>query len=211
MFVKQEDLFYYLTVMNETYKMPAMPEGSEKGILKGIYRFSKSSHSSKSKAHLFGSGTIINEVIKAQKILEEKYDVSADVWSVTSYKELYHDAIETERWNLLNPDKKQKIPYISEALVGESGVFVASSDYLKSLPCSIAKWIPGPMAALGTDGYGRSASRVALRNFFEIDHRFVTIAALIQLAEQGTIEKSVVQKAYKDLDINPQKLNPHHD
>ncbi|MCH7690033.1 MAG: pyruvate dehydrogenase (acetyl-transferring), homodimeric type [candidate division Zixibacteria bacterium] len=211
MFVKQEDLFYYLTVMNETYKMPKMPEGSEEGILKGIYRFSKSSHPSKSKAHLFGSGTIINEVIKAQKILEEKYDVSADVWSVTSYKELYHDAIESERWNLLNPDKERKIPYISEALAGESGVFVASSDYLKSLPCSIAKWLPGPLAALGTDGYGRSASRVALRNFFEIDHRFVIIAALLQLAEQGTVEKSVVQKAYKDLDINPQKLNPHHD
>ncbi|MCH8026574.1 MAG: pyruvate dehydrogenase (acetyl-transferring), homodimeric type [candidate division Zixibacteria bacterium] len=211
MFVKQEDLFYYLTVMNETYKMPKMPEGSEEGILKGIYRFSKSSHPSKSKAHLFGSGTIINEVIKAQKILEEKYDVSADVWSVTSYKELYHDAIETERWNLLNPDKEQKLPYISEVLREESGVFVASSDYLKSLPLSIAKWLPGPLAALGTDGYGRSASRVALRNFFEIDHRFVIIAALLQLAEQGTVEKSVVAKAYKDLDINPQKLNPHHD
>jgi pyruvate dehydrogenase E1 component len=211
MFEKQENIFYYLTVMNEFYTMPPMPEGVEDGIIRGIYKFSQSDKKSKAKAHLLGSGSILNEAIKAQKILEEKYDVSADVWSVTSHKQLYHDAIDTQRWNLLNPDQKPKRPYVAEALSNEKGVFISASDYLKALPHSVSQWIPGSHLVLGTDGYGRSESRAALRDFFEVDARYITLAALYQLAKVGTIADTVVKKAVKDLDIKPDKLNPLFD
>jgi pyruvate dehydrogenase E1 component len=211
MFEKQENIFYYLTVMNEFYKMPPMPKGVEEGIIKGIYRFSKSESKSKVRAHLMGSGSLLNEAIKAQGILQDKYDVAADVWSVTSYKQLYHDAIDTQRWNLLNPDKTPKVPYVTQTLKNESGVFVAANDYLKALPASIAQWIPGPFAMLGTDGYGRSETRKALRNFFEVDARYIALAALYELAEQGTIKRDVVKKALKDMEIDPKKLNPLFD
>ncbi len=211
MFEKQENIFYYLTVMNEFYAMPPMPTGVEDGIIKGIYRFSMSGKDSKAKAHLLGSGSILNEAIKAKKILEEKYDVSADVWSVTSYKQLYHDAIDTQRWNLLNPDQKPKRPYVSEALANEKGVFISTSDYLKALPHSISQWIPGRHYVLGTDGYGRSETRTALRDFFEVDARYITLAALYQLAKEGTIAENVVTKAITDLEIKPDKLNPLFD
>ena len=209
MYEKQEHIFYYLTVMNEFYKMPEMPKGVKKGILKGLYKYKASDNkNAKNKAHLLGSGTILNEALKAQEILESKYNISADVWSVTSYKELYRDAVNTERWNMLNPDKKQKIPYITECFLKEKGVFVAASDYLKVLPCSIAKWIPGTLIALGTDGFGRSDSRKALRDFFEVDARFITIAVLQSLAKENKIKTGIVNKAIKDLDINPMKKNP---
>ncbi len=211
MFEKQENIFYYLTVMNEFYTMPPMPEGVEDGIIKGIYRFSKSGKTSKAKAHLLGSGSILNEAIKAQKILEEQYAVSADVWSVTSYKQLYHDAIDIQRWNLLNPDQKPKRPYISEALSNETGVFISASDYLKALPHSVSQWIPGPHYVLGTDGYGRSESRASLRDFFEVDARYITLATLYQLVKAGAIADTVFKKALKDLDIKPDKLNPLFD
>ncbi len=211
MFEKQENIFYYLTVMNEIYVMPPMPSGVEDGIIKGIYRYSKSGKNAKAKAHLLGSGSILNEAIKAQKLLEEKYDVSADVWSVTSYKQLYHDAIDAQRWNLLNPDQKPKRPYVAEALSNEKGVFISASDYLKALPHSISQWIPGPHYVLGTDGYGRSESRGALRDFFEIDSRYIAIAALYQLAKEGTIAVTIVKKAIKELEIKPDKLNPLFD
>ena len=132
----------------------------------------------------------------------------ADVWSVTSYKELYYDAIDTERWNMLHPDKKPKANYISTTLAKEEGVFVAASDYLKALPASIAQWLPGPLVSLGTDGYGRSETRAALRDFFEVDARYIALAALYALARQKEIKPAVVKKAVKDLDINPEKLNP---
>lgn len=209
MYEKQEDVFYYLTVMNEFYKMPPMPEGSEEGILKGIYRYSKSSNKkSKLKAHLFGSGSILNESIKAQKLLEEKYDVSADVWSVTSYKELYMDAVNAERFNFLNPEKKPLIPFISSVLKDETGVFVAASDYIKALPATMAKWIPGRYTFLGTDGFGRSDGREQLRDFFEVDYRYITVAVLNSLADDGKLCKDVVAKAVNDLKLNKDKINP---
>ena len=209
MFEKQEEIFYYLTVMNEEYKMPAMPPGVKQGIIKGMYKLSAGkSKKATPKAHLFGSGTILNESLKAQKILEEKYGVATDVWSVTSYKELYRDAIDTERHNLLNPGKKARLPYVGELLAKETGVFVAASDYLRVLPASIARWIPGRFVMLGTDGYGRSGSRAALRNFFEVDARFITLGALNALAQEGEIDTKVAQKAAKDLDIDPDKSNP---
>ena len=209
MFVDQEKKFFYITVMNENYAMPEMPKGAEKGIIKGMYKFKPSGlKKADAKAQLFGSGTILNEVLKAQEILEKDYNVSADVWSVTSYKELRNDALEVERWNMLNPDKKQKTPYITQMLEMEEGVFVASSDYVKALPDSIAKWFPGKLYSLGTDGFGRSDSRKALRDFFEVDYRHVTYAALGALAKEGKIKETILKKAKKDLEINPDKPNP---
>jgi pyruvate dehydrogenase E1 component len=208
MYHNNEDIFYYLTLMNETYKMPKMPEGVEEGILKGIYRFKKSDSKKKNKIHLFGSGTILNEAIKAAETLEEKYNASVDVWSITSYKELYMDAIDCERWNMLHPGEKPKVPYIKQALKSETGIFVAASDYLKMLPSSIDNWFPGNLCILGTDGYGRSEGRAELRDFFEVDWRYITIAALNGLVKEEKIKLDVVKQAIKDFGINPEKPNP---
>jgi pyruvate dehydrogenase E1 component len=209
MFEKQEDIFYYITVMNEFYPQPPMPDGVEEGILKGMYRYRKSSKKKAApKAHLLGSGAILNEAIKAQELLEGTYGVSADVWSVTSYKELYRDGIDTERHNLLHCDKKPSVPFVTMTLNGEKGVFVAASDYLKVLPLMIARWIPGELIALGTDGFGRSDNRTALRNFFEVDSRHIALAALCGLARDGKIESKLVKRAMKDLEIDPDKPNP---
>ena len=212
MYCHQEDWIYYLTVMNETYPMPAMPKraGIRDGIIKGMYKFQAGSKG-KHKAHLLGSGAILNETLKAQQILADKYQVKADVWSVTSYKELFSDATECERWNLLNPEKKPKTPYLGKVLEKEKGVFVAASDYMKVLPAAVAQWFPGPLHCLGTDGFGRSDSRANLRDFFEVDCRYIVVATLRQLALAGEIEMTVVGKAIKELEINPDKLNPHVD
>jgi pyruvate dehydrogenase E1 component len=208
MYEEQESVFYYLTVMNENYQMPAMPEGAKEGIVKGMYKLKSSElKNPKFRAQLFGSGTILNEVIKAQEILED-YKVSADVWSVTSYKELRRDALDIERWNLLHPSEEQKVSYITKMLRDEEGVFVASSDYVKALPDSISKWIPRPLISLGTDGFGRSESRKALRDFFEVDARHIVLATLYALMKDGKIKSSIVEKAMKDLDIKPDKRNP---
>jgi pyruvate dehydrogenase E1 component len=209
MFEDQENIYYYITVMNENYAMPEMPNGAKDGILKGMYKFKPSTmKNAKLKAQLLGSGTILNEVLKAQEILEKDYKVAADVWSVTSYKELRREALEVERWNMLNPDKKQKTSYITQTLSKEEGVFVAASDYVKALPDSISKWFPGTLHSLGTDGFGRSASRKDLRNFFEVDYSHVVYATLGALVKEGKIKDTVLEKAKKDLEIKPDKLNP---
>jgi len=202
-------VFYYITVTNEPYVQPPMPDGVKEGIIKGMYKFRAAEHRNpKLHAHLFGSGAILNEALKAQKILEERYEVSADVWSITSYKELYRDGHEVERWNMLHPSEIQRIPYVTQCLQNEDGVFVAVSDYVKALPDSISRWFPKPLVALGTDGFGRSDSRKALRDFFEVDARFITLAALWALAKEKRIKIEVVEHAIKDLDINPAKANP---
>ncbi len=206
MYEKQENLFYYITIMNEFYKMPAMPRGAKNGILKGMYKYKGSRKNAK--VHLLGSGAILNESIKAKKILESKYGVAADVWSVTSYKELYQDAVETERWNRLHPGGRARLSHIQKCFKNESGVFVAATDYLKALPCSISNWVPGRLVSLGTDGYGRSDSRPALRNYFEVDARFITLAALNALAQEGEIKPELAKQAIEDLDIDPGKINP---
>ena len=214
MYCHQEDLIYYLTVGNETYRMPAMPEGSDvrAGVLKGMYRFSKTpKKKGQQKVHLLGSGSILNEVLKAQEMLTEKYNVSADVWSVTSYKEIYQDAVEAERWNLLHPDQEPRKPYVQELLENEEGIFIAASDYMKVLPASIAQWLPGPIHCLGTDGFGRSDGREQLRDFFEVDARYITVAALYRLAKAGHGSLDQVAKVIAELEINPEKLNPHQD
>jgi len=186
-----------------------MPEGCEEGILKGAYKIREGKKGGKARVTLLGSGTILNEVLKGQTILEENYDVSADVWSVTGYKELYRDALDCDRWNLLHPEDEERVPYITSCFGEDAGPFVAASDYVKALPDSIARWVPGPLHSLGTDGFGRSESRAALRDFFEVDARYVALAALRSLAKEGTIDRKIPAQAIKDLDINPEKLNPH--
>jgi pyruvate dehydrogenase E1 component len=209
MYVDGESIFYYITVMNEPYVMPPMPGDVKEGILKGMYKFKVATNKkAKLRAQLFGSGAILNEVLRAQEILEKNYGVAADVWSVTSYKSLYTDGIEAERWNRLHPSEKPRVPYLTECLQGEPGVLVAATDYLKSLPNMVSKWMPRRLASLGTDGFGRSEGRPSLREFFEVDSRFIALAALHELAYDGQIEKSLVEKAIKDLGINPEKLNP---
>lgn len=213
MYVDREDIFYYITLTNENYSMPEMPKGAQEGILKGLYKFSEGLKSKKSgkkkmhKAHIFGSGSILREALRAQEILQ-KYDVSADIWSATSYKELRREALEVERWNMLHPDKKAKKPYVAQILEKENGPFVAVSDYMKLVPEQIARWVPGGLYALGTDGYGRSDTRGALRRFFEIDAECVSIAVLHQLVQRGEIEAKTVQKAIKDLGVAPDKPDP---
>ncbi len=222
MYERQEDVYYYITMMNEFYPMPAMPEGVKEGIIKGMYRY-KPATSKKTQltVNLLGSGTILNEVVKAQELLESKYGVAANVWSVTSYKELYTDAIETERWNRLHPQEEPKRSYLQECLglpdakerVGDPfqrqpGVCVAATDYVKVLPSMIAPWAPGRLIPLGTDGYGRSDTRAALREYFEVDARFIALAALSGLADEGGIKRDKVRKAVKEMDLNPEKVSP---
>ena len=209
MYEDQEKIFYYLTVMNENYPMPQMPKGAKEGIIKGMYKFKASGKKqAKLKAQLFGSGTIMNEVLKAAEILEEDYKVSADVWSVTSYKELRRDALDIERWNMLHPSEKAKTPYITQQLKNEKGVYVAASDYVKALPDSIAKWIPGTLMSLGTDGFGRSEGRAELRDFFEVDAKHIVVAVLYALAKEDKIKMQMVDKAIKQLEVDPGKPNP---
>ena len=209
MYKDGESIFYYITVMNEPYAMPAMPGDVKDGILKGMYRYRASENKkAKLRAQLFGSGAILREALQAQEILETKFGVAADVWSVTSYKALYTDGNEVERLNRLHPGEKPRVPYITECLADAPGVLVAASDYLKALPNMVSKWMPRRLASLGTDGFGRSEGRASLRDFFEVDARFITLATLHELYSDGKIERSVVDKAVKELGINPDKSNP---
>ncbi|MGD0307976.1 MAG: pyruvate dehydrogenase (acetyl-transferring), homodimeric type [Acidobacteriota bacterium] len=209
MYEEQESVFYYLTVMNEFYPMPPMPPGVQEGILKGMYRFRASENKrAKLRAQLFGSGAILREALRAQKMLEEQYGVAADVWSVTSYKELYKEGHEVERWNMLHPMERPRIPYVAACLADAPGIFVAASDYVKALPDSVARWFPRPLVSLGTDGFGRSDTREALRGFFEVDARTITFATLSALAREKQVGPEILKKAMVDLGIDPDKPNP---
>jgi pyruvate dehydrogenase E1 component len=211
MYVKQEPVFYYLTVTNEPLPQPPMPPGEHirEGILRGMYRFRESQKKdAKLRAQLLGSGTIMYEVLKALEILEKQYGVAADVWSVTSYKQLYRDGNDCERWNFLHPGEPARVPYVTTCLKDTQGVIVAASDYMKVLPESVGKWIPRGFTALGTDGFGRSESRAALRDFFEVDAKFIVLATLSALASDKQIPLEVVRKAIADLGIKVDKPNP---
>jgi pyruvate dehydrogenase E1 component len=203
-----EDLFYYLTLYNENYAMPSMPEGSQEGILKGLYRFRKADDGRKHRAHIFGSGPIIRSALKAQEILAEHYDVAADVWSATSYKLLRNEAMLVRRWNMLHPEETPRLSYLEKVLEHEDGAFVAVSDYMKIVPDQIAPWVPGGLITLGTDGFGRSDTRASLRRFFEIDAESTVIATLYALALEGEIPMGTVSKAIKDLNVDPEKAFP---
>jgi len=209
MYQEGEDIFYYLSLYNENYPMPPMPAGVEEGILKGLYKFRKGEDGKKHKAHIFGSGTIIRQALRAQEILAERYDVSADVWSATSYKLLKTDQQRVSRWNMLHPTEPPRKSYLQTVLEGEKGVFVAVSDNIKLVPDQIAPWVPGGLDTLGTDGFGRSDTRENLRRFFEIDAESTVIATLYALAKKGEIEMKVVAQAIKNLKVDPEKAFPH--
>ncbi len=212
MYQDGEDIFYYITVMNENYIQPAMPEPKEQtreGILKGMYLFKKSElKKPKGRVQLLGSGTILNEVIKAATMLEE-YGIAADVWSVTSYKSLYYDAIETARTNRLNPSTKAKLPYVAQCLNATEGAIVASSDYMKVLPDAVSGYLNRPIHTLGTDGFGRSETREALRDFFEVDAKNVVVAALSALRAEGKVNVNTISEAIKKLGLDPKREQPH--
>ncbi len=207
MIENQEDVFYYITLMNENYSHPEMPKGVEADIIKGMYLFSTSKAKGE-KVQLMGSGVILREVIEAQKILETDYGVSADVWSVTSFNELRKDALEIDRWNRMNPDKPQKESHIMKHLKKAEGPIIASTDYMKSFAEQIAVFLPHTFVALGTDGFGRSDSRENLRQFFEVDRHYVVVATLKALSDQGKIKSSIVTDAIKKFKLDPNKPNP---
>ncbi len=206
MYQEQEDLFYYLTLYNENYPMPAMPEGVADGILKGIYRF-KTAAEGQGKVQLFGSGPILNEALRAQSMLAEKYGVPADVWSVTSYNELRRDALAAERWNRLHPGEPARQPYIRQALAGAEGPIVAATDYMKVVADQIAPWLPGRMETLGTDGFGRSDNREHLRRHFEINAESIAVAALSRLARDGQFPIERATAAFAELGVNTEKAD----
>ena len=213
MFEHQEDRFYYLTVGNENYEQPEFPEQGREaikdGIVRGIYRCRTAQGlEGKPKVDLLGSGAIMNGVLKAQQVLADDFGVAADVWSVTSYKELHRSGVDAERWNIRHPGERPRKAFLTQALEGSSGVYVAASDYMKALPESVAKWFPGRLYSLGTDGFGRSESRQALRDFFEVDHRHVTLAALYGLVQEGKLKPAVLSKAVKKLEIDVNRANP---
>ena len=210
MYVDGEDVFYYLSVYNESYQMPAMPKGVEEGIVKGLYPLDPTVSAKKraSRAQLLGSGPILNEVIRAQKLLAEKYGVEADVWSVTSYNELKRDAQSTARWNRLHPDKKAKVSYIEQALTGLKGPFISSSDNVQLVAEQIRPYITGQYVVCGTDGFGRSESREELRRHFEIDAECVAYTTLVALSKEGQFDAKKLPQALKDLGIDPEKVDP---
>jgi pyruvate dehydrogenase E1 component len=213
MYQDGEDIFYYITLMNENYPQPAMPEPREEtrqGILKGLYLFKKSElKKPKARVQLLGSGTILNEVIKAAEMLESDYNIAADVWSATSYKALYYDAIEAARYNRLNPGSKARLPYVAQCLNPTEGPIVAASDYMKALPCLVSGFLNRPIHSLGTDGFGRSETREALRDFFEVDARHVVVAALSALQDEDRVSVKIVQDAISSLGIDPAREAPH--
>jgi pyruvate dehydrogenase E1 component len=232
MLVEGEDVFYYITVYNENYAMPVMPEGSEEGILRGLYRFQpapqpesepgdararggKGAHGgARPRAQIFGSGPILNHALRAQSTLAEKYGVMADVWSATSYSLLRRDALDCERWNRLHPGERPRVPYVTSALAGARGPVVAASDYMKLVPDQIARWVPPDgqaprrFVALGTDGFGMSDTRESLRRRFEIDAGSIVVATLSALAESGEIEPETVARAIDEHGVTTRTGEP---
>jgi pyruvate dehydrogenase E1 component len=212
MFQEQEDVFYYLTVMNENYSHPSLPKGAEAGILKGLYRLSEGTKgkgkTKKPRVQLMGSGTILREVIAAAELLEADWGVSADVWSATSFNELRREAQETHRWNLLHPDVPQKLSYVEQCLDATDGPIIASTDYMRAFPDQIRTYVKRRFVTLGTDGFGRSDSREALRKFFEVDRHYVVLAALKALADDGVLPASKAAEAIRKYAIDADRPNP---
>ncbi|MFZ5483107.1 MAG: pyruvate dehydrogenase (acetyl-transferring), homodimeric type [Pseudomonadota bacterium] len=212
MVTEQEDVFYYLTVMNENYSHPALPKGAEAGILKGLYRLSEApkgkGKSKKPRVQLLGSGTILREVMAAAELLEADWGVAADVWSATSFNELRREAQDVHRWNLLHPDQVQKTSYVEQCLDGTEGPIIASTDYLRAFPDQIRPYVHRRYVTLGTDGFGRSDSREALRRFFEVDRYYVTLAALKALADDGVIPAAKAAEAIKKYGLDAERPNP---
>ena len=212
MYQDQEDVYYYITVMNENYPHPEMPKDAEQGILRGMYLFRKSSEAisgdSTLRVQLLGSGTILREVIAAAEILDQDFGISADIWSVTSFNELRREALDVTRWNMLHPSEPARLSYVANCLKDCTGPVVAATDYMKIFADQIREFVPGRYKVLGTDGFGRSDTREKLRQFFEVDRYYVTIATLQALAEDGKISTEIVTRAIKKFGIDPDKPNP---
>ena len=204
---EQENVFYYITCMNENYTHPPMPEGVKDGILRGMYQLRVGGRG-KIRVQLMGSGTILREVIAAADLLMNDFDIPADIWSVTSFNELRRDALATERWNQLHPDATQRQSYLESALAHREGPYVAATDYMKIVPDQVQRWMPGQYVTLGTDGYGRSDSRDALRRFFEVDRRYIAVTALKALADEGKVDQKSVGSAISKYGIDPDKPDP---
>jgi pyruvate dehydrogenase E1 component len=209
MFFQQEDIFYYLTLMNENYEMPLQPMGSTEGICRGIYRLAdRDLGPKKPRVRLLGSGAILRETLRAQELLESQFGVASSVYSVTSYKNLYMDGRACQRWNRLHPQEPPRAPYLSQVLSESSGPVVAASDYVSALAQAIAPWVGADYAVLGTDGFGRSEDRRDLRRFFEVDAENVALAALAELARKGQYPQAKLSEAIKRLGLDPEKPNP---
>jgi pyruvate dehydrogenase E1 component len=204
---EQEDVFYYITCMNENYVHPPMPAGVEDGILKGMYLLHVGGQG-KIRAQLMGSGTILREVIAAAKLLEQDFGIPADIWSVTSFNELRRDALEVERWNQLHPEAKPRKCYVEKCLGGRKGPYIAATDYMKIVPDQIQRWVPGRFISLGTDGYGRSDGRDALRHHFEVDEHYIAVSALKALADDGALDQKTVSQAIQKYGIDPDRPDP---
>ncbi len=208
MFVEQEDIFYYITIMNENYPHPPLVAGSEAGIVKGMYRFSEGAGDAGRKVRLLGSGTILREAIAAAELLRDDFDVAADVWSVTSFTELRRDGLQCERWNMLHPAEAPRAAYVEQCLGDSDAPVIAASDYVRQFADQIRAFVPGRYTVLGTDGYGRSDTRKQLRNHFEVDRRFIALAALKALADQGRVTVEVVASAIRKYQIDPERPDP---
>jgi pyruvate dehydrogenase E1 component len=207
MYEKGDDVFYYITMYNEDYAMPAMPEGAVEGILRGLYKL-RPATGGEAVAQLFGSGTIMNEVLRAQEILATKYNVHADVWSVTSYNELRRDALGVQRWNRLHPAEKERQSYLQTTLAGTQGPIIAASDYMKVMPDQLAPWLTTRLVALGTDGFGRSDNREHLRRHFEVNAESIVGATLSKLSREGKFKPKQAQKAMAELGLNVEAIDP---
>ena len=205
---KKENIFYYITAMNENYSHPEKPEGSDAGILKGMYLFKENNNKNKTKVQLLGSGTILREIIAASEILSKSYGVDSDIWSVTSFNELRKDGMETERWNLLNPNEKRKKSYVHKCLEKRDGPIIAASDYTRSFSDQIRPYTEKPFYSLGTDGYGRSDTRKNLRKFFEVDKEHIVAYTLSALAKEQLIETKKAESAIKKFKIDKNRDFP---
>ncbi|HEY3215881.1 MAG TPA: pyruvate dehydrogenase (acetyl-transferring), homodimeric type [Candidatus Eisenbacteria bacterium] len=208
MYVNGEDVFYYLTLYNQDYPMPPMPSGVEDGVLSGLYLYRSAVTQAKHRAQLFGSGVILLQALRAQEILADRFEVAADVWSVTSYAQLRNEALSVERWNRLHASEPPRVPYLTRILESAPGPVVAATDYLKLVPDMVARWVPRPFTPLGTDGFGRSHTREALRRHFEVDAEHIVVATLAALAQQGRVSAAVVQGAIQEFGIDPERLDP---
>jgi len=208
MYEKHENIYYYITLQNEDYAMPPMPEGAKAGILRGIYKFKDASQRLKHHVQLFGSGSIMQQVLRAQALLAEKFDISADVWGVTSYQQLRNDGMSAERHNRLNPEQQPRVPYITEVLSGVEGPIIAASDYIKATADVVARFVPGRFVTLGTDGFGMSDTREALRRHFEVDAESIVIAALDGLRQDGKLSGAEVASAILQLGVERSKVEP---
>ena len=208
MYAENEHLFYYITLLNENYEQPPLPEGAREGIVRGMYRLSEGAPGAERRVQLLGSGAILREVVAAAELLRNDFDVEADVWSVTSMTELRRDGLEAERWNLLHPEEPPRISHVAELLAERQGPVVAATDYMKVHADQIRPFVPGRYTVLGTDGYGRSDTRDRLRHFFEVNRYFVTIAALKALADDGVVSRDAVRAAIEKYDVDPEKPSP---